>query len=455
MRHRTHRLLATAVSVVMAFAAHSIGAPTPAAADATFTYGVNYPNGNAAVDYAYGPDGMWRPLVNVEYRWNYYKRYATPRHPYDHDALIRYADGTHAMTARDANGHLLLDFNHDGEIDVTTAGSAFQEHNGKGAENRTLAAPFSIFWFDDNWLARFMAQAYGRPLPNGLSDYSDLTRWRILAGDTSNWTPYGTDHFDRLALDGLYYLARGQVLNAVAKWTQIRDKSGNQFDFHTGLYIYPEMTENYHRGLFKILTDQLLARGQLGDSRQRELVQHSVSLRSAIIENQEPAGSTLAGWTTNVTAGTTLMNTESLAVNVLALGAAAKTTFGAGQPPLAAQPNDYFLSPQGIFSAQAGFSRPGHMTYGPYANYPTGSYTVDFVMRSANPTGTVAHLDIYDARAGRVLAERDVTAADLGTDNQWQRIALPVTVSTAPNRLEFRTWWYGRSDLGMAEIRVR
>ncbi len=154
------------------------GLPGRAWAAAGFRYGVNHPNGTAAVDYAYGPDGMWRPLVDVSYRWNYYQQYATPTHPYDPAALIAYADGTHLTTARDAGGHLLLDFNHDGEIDVTGGGAAFCEHYGRGAGNTVLANPFTNVWFDDNWLARYMALAYGRTLPYGLSAYPTSTGGR-------------------------------------------------------------------------------------------------------------------------------------------------------------------------------------------------------------------------------------------------------------------------------------
>ena len=40
-------------------------------------------------------------------------------------------------TCRDANGHLLLDFNHDGEIDQTSIpnSGAFHEHSARGLNN--------------------------------------------------------------------------------------------------------------------------------------------------------------------------------------------------------------------------------------------------------------------------------------------------------------------------------
>ena len=102
-----------------------LSSATAAKAASLFSYGKHFPNGNAAVNYIYGSDGTWKTLTNVQYIWNYYQQYATSNHPYDLTSLVNYANGTHQTTARDANGHLLLDFNHDGEIDVTSGGSSF------------------------------------------------------------------------------------------------------------------------------------------------------------------------------------------------------------------------------------------------------------------------------------------------------------------------------------------
>lgn len=456
MKLSRRRLLATAASAAVVASTDAIVRPAPALAAVTYRYGTNFPHGAAAVDYAYGPDGTWRPLTDVGYRWNYYPAYQTDQHPYDKDALIAYADGTRNMTARDANGHLLLDFNHDGELDVTNAGFAFQEHRGRAAGNAQLGRPFSLFWFDDNWLARYLAQAYDRPQPDGLSAYGDFTRWRILDGNPTNWTPYTGGAADQLALNGLYHLTRADTAAAMTAWTRLRDLSGAGADARNGLHSYPNIAENYHLGLFKIFTEQLIAHGRPAAAAMELLVQHSVSLRSAIIAQQEPDGSGgLAGWVTHVEAGNHLMNTESLAVNALALGAAAKTTFGAGLAPLAPPRNGYSLSPQGVLSATVGAATPGHMTYGPNQAYPAGTYTVEFVLRSSRPSGRVANLDVYDAQSGQVLAQSAVPATSLGSGGKWRRIALPVTVPSAANSLEFRTWWYGTSDLEVAEIRVR
>jgi len=120
-------------------------------ANSLFKYGQHYPNGKSAVDYIYSPDGMWKNMNFIEYRWNYYDFEDNPiNHPYDRDTLIAYSNGYNLTTARDANRHLLLDWNHDGEIDTNQGGFAFCEHNGFGVNGKQLASPFSNFWFDDN-----------------------------------------------------------------------------------------------------------------------------------------------------------------------------------------------------------------------------------------------------------------------------------------------------------------
>src|SRR5262249_13737437 len=182
------------LAVAATDAAFAIDCPAPARLGSghgeAFSYGRHHPNGSAAVAYLYSADGMWKNMNPLEYTSNYYPQYATANHPYDKAGLIAYANGTHFTTARDANRHLLADFNHDGELDAAMNGFAFHEHNGKGAGGATRGTPFTNFWFDDNWLARYVSQAYAQPLPNGLSEYGEFVRWRILGGDRSHWTPY-------------------------------------------------------------------------------------------------------------------------------------------------------------------------------------------------------------------------------------------------------------------------
>lgn len=100
---------------------------------------------------------MWKPLdAGIEYIWNYYDfpKPLPPKHPYDKDELISYSNGSFYTTCRDANAHLLLDFDHDGELDLSSStGFAFHEHAGRGEFNELKGLPFTNFWFDDNSLA--------------------------------------------------------------------------------------------------------------------------------------------------------------------------------------------------------------------------------------------------------------------------------------------------------------
>jgi hypothetical protein len=485
MTSTTRRLIGIATATTVVLAAHAAVASAPAAAAITYRYGVNYPYGVGAVDYAYSADGMWKDLTNLQYGPNYYDDDAfltpgptnrpAPGHLPDRRELERLAGApTARYTAMDKNTHLLHDFNRDGELDLPTGGFAFHEHNGKGRDGlppNPDQKPFNNFWFDDNWLARHMAQAYGRAEPDGLSDNGDYIRWRVLSGDT-NWTPYdqvpgiGSNDVDRLALDGLYYLSLGQPTVALRKWSSIRDKALTARNGTTRLYDYPGLTENYHLGLFKVLTEQLIVHHTgLTGIQQRELALHSVSQRAMIIKNQQRVGgSRLAGWTSSAhddPQHPSLMNIESLAVNSLALGAGAQRVYSPGQAPLQTHAaNRYNLTPEGLLQAVPGTSAVGHMTFGPNQTFAPGSYNVEFVMRSINPLDTtrVANLDIYDAQSNVVLRERAVVASDFltaGTYDRFIRFSVPVTVTSAANSLEFRVWWYGSNRLDVAEIRVR
>src|SRR6266487_1110215 len=76
-------------------------------------YGQHFPNGKAAVDYIYGPEGMWKRMNPLQYYWNYYERYATKDHPFGKDQLIKAANGSAFYTTRDANGYLFCDAGND------------------------------------------------------------------------------------------------------------------------------------------------------------------------------------------------------------------------------------------------------------------------------------------------------------------------------------------------------
>lgn len=125
----------------------------------------------------------------MQYEWNYYEQFATVSHPFNREALIAAADGNTFYTARDANGYLLCDFNNNLEIDPEErhCGLAFHEHSGKGVNGSARGNPFSQFWLNDNWLARYMSETYGRLSPQGIVDHPDsFMRWKRLGADSRN-----------------------------------------------------------------------------------------------------------------------------------------------------------------------------------------------------------------------------------------------------------------------------
>lgn len=418
-------------------------------------YGRHHPNGAAAVDYLYSADGMWKRMHPIEYTVNFYDRLDNPpAHPANKQALIAYADGTRFTTARDANGHLLLDTDHDGQLDTTHGGFAFHEHNGIGLGGEQRATPFTNFWFDDNWLARYVSRAYGRPEPDGLSEPAGFVRWRVVGGDTANWNTYGADYFDTLALDGLYYLARNDAAWALRQWERMLAKSLYRYDRTQRRHRYPAIPENYCYGLFQILTSFLMDSSALPMDKRNDVVQHWVSLRSLILDQQERGGDALLGWRTGINDPASLINTETTAANVLALGAGALDTFEAGEAPLTMEAEGYSRQTPHALSAVVGVAQPGLLTDGPSLSWPPGRYRVEFVLRAPTLSGRLATVEVYDRRAQRALASREVTAADFSAADAWGRIALSFQVTSADALLDFRIRWHGEADLDVACIRI-
>ncbi|MCS7062265.1 MAG: hypothetical protein RMN25_14050 [Anaerolineae bacterium] len=418
-------------------------------------YGRHHPNGAAAVDYLYSADGMWKRMDPIEYTVNFYDRPDNPpAHPANKQALIAYADGTRFTTARDANGHLLLDADHDGQLDTAHGGFAFHEHNGIGLGGEPRATPFTNFWFDDNWLARYVSRAYGRPEPDGLSEPAGFVRWRVVGGDTTHWNTYGADYFDTLALDGLYYLARNDTARALRQWERMLGKSLYRYDHAQRRYRYPAIPENYYYGLFQILTSFLMDSPELPLDKRNEIFQHWVSLRSAILDHQERRGDVLLGWRTSINDPTSLINTETTAANVLALGAGALDTFEAGQAPLTVKANGYIRQTPHVLSAVVGATRPGLLIDGPSWPYAPGRYRVEFVLRAKAPRGQLATVEVYDPRAQRALVNRQVTSTDFSAADAWVRVVLFVNLTNADSHLDFRLRWHGEDDLDVACIRV-
>jgi hypothetical protein len=429
-----------------------------------FAYGRHYPNGASAVQYVYHPqNGTFKYMTKPEYIWNYYENYATAQHPFNRDALIQYAstDG-HTTTCRDANGHLLLDFTHSGEIDPTARGSAFHEHNGRG-ENGTIRGPgFQNFWFDDNSLARVMSAAYNMSLPYGLSQYTDFTRWQIMDGNDQNWIPYRKDYIDTLALDGLYFLKHDQQ-KSISNYKRILSKSNFKYDQSSQRYVYPGITENYHMGLFLVLTANIYNT----KNRNSDILQHLVSLRSNVISNQQKQGNDLLGWTSSIPAGGSLMNTESISAGILGLGAGSVVTYEAGRALSFCTTCTYFMRPHNVLSAVVGMSSKGYLTEGPYVSYwdinpkiqekCSGGCVVQFFIRVGtrlSPAKEVAVIDVYNSATKAVLQQKVIQSTEF-EPNKWQVFELNFPLDQgADAKFEFRTLWNGEVNMDTAFVRI-
>ena len=174
-----------------------------------------------------------------------------------------------------------------------------------------------------------------------------------------NGNLFESDYIDQIALNGLFDLSTGDTGSAIQKWNCILVLSGAAYNQENQKYIYPNISESYHLGLFEILTGFLMDAPAVDASKKQELVSHWVSLRSNILSDQETSGSRLLGWRSNVSDPNSLINTESIAVNVLGLGAGAIHVFEAGQAPLQMENNNYFVRPHHVLSAVKEFTDPG------------------------------------------------------------------------------------------------
>jgi hypothetical protein len=170
-------------------------------------------------------------------------------------------------------------------------GEAFEEHAGRGEggalECGAKKCDFSQFWFDDNWLARYMSRAYGAPLPEGLWTPAGFNRWAILGGGTAHWTPYLSpgNYIDQLCLNGLYDFDTGNYNLAYNLLSTALNLAGQTYSAETQQYEYPSVYSEYYLGLIAILNDTLLESGDFGGADLSDLLAQSVSLHSNILSD--------------------------------------------------------------------------------------------------------------------------------------------------------------------------
>jgi hypothetical protein len=430
-------------------------------------YGLHYPQGLSAVKYIYGPQGNWKAYSGIQNVFGYYAGWGgvvPNQRPKGVDVnqikqLVSYANGTHATSTPDANRHVLFKLLQNSVLNNGMTYTSFHEHNGRGVNGEVRGAPFTQFWFDDNTVARFMSLAYGAPIPQGLYDTGDFNRWQILSLNNANWVPYlAGKHPDLLVLNGLYEISKGNHWDAYINWWRILNVAGTTYDASNQRYSYPGIKQQYHMGLFKILNDKLMESDEFTISQVNTFIQHSISIRSNILSEQQIENGTPIGWITgdgtSRVGSQSLINTETTALNVLALGTSAKYSFEVGRSPLSKEPG-FFLRPHNVLSAVTGLSNPkSFMSYGPYMNFPTRNYRVDFYLRSPSPSGKMAYIDVFDSNNQKVLAGRAIYSSQLASGNRWTRFSLPVAITNTNNSLEFRLYWNGTADLDAAAIRL-
>jgi hypothetical protein len=423
---------------------------------------------------------MWGSLSGLAYHDQYYAFCATSDHPCSpstsncNGSLIAQANGP-PYTARDANCHLLWAANggaSDPQLGVPAdAGFAFREHSAVAAGGVQSGAPFTVYWFDDNTLALSMSVAYGRSTASGLVPVPDFNRWAVVSGNALAWhgQPYGApgnstsdSYVDTHALNGLYDLAKGDFPGALDEWKALLAMTGSTYDGATQRYVYPAIDSNYYIGLFKMLTEELRANPAAATSNPdaSALLQHSMALDSNILDNQQQQGSsgTLIGWVTAIPPGGSLINTETIACEVLGLGAAANTVLEPGVAPLSSDANGYYPRPYHALSAVVlamGGSQPGYMTLGPGFQAPPGTYQVDFRLRAPAPADGLATVSVKDDVSGSTLVSHDVAGSELATGNMWSEITVTVPVTAPCNQLDLRVYWHGGSNLDVGPIRVR
>jgi hypothetical protein len=101
----------------------------------------------------------------------------------------------------------------------------------------------------------------------------------------------------------------------------------------------------------------------------------------------------------------------------------------------------------------------GFLCYGPYTTLPAGVYTVKYRMMIDNNTTNVDYMvkiDVWDATANKLLAERNIRRNEFLTNNTYQNFAINFDNrgTTAGHLLEFRVWWYDQAYVKIDRIEV-
>ena len=118
--------------------------------------------------------------------------------------------------------------------------------------------------------------------------------------------------------------------------------------------------------------------------------------------------------------------------------------------PAAVLPSQSGRLVDGVWVAEAGTDAPGYVTFGPYVALRWGAYDVSFEYSSAAAADTtVGTFDIYDTSTGGVIEHLPIA----GTANAKTTVHASFHLSNlAANMFEFRTYWNGKSSIGLDAI---
>lgn len=97
------------------------------------------------------------------------------------------------------------------------------------------------------------------------------------------------------------------------------------------------------------------------------------------------------------------------------------------------------------WSASTPIDPVAYLVYGPYVtDIPVGENVAVFKMLVDNNTADnlmVIRLDVYDATAGTVLAQRDITRLQFTSTFHYEFFSLPFLNTVAGHQMEFRIYW--------------
>ena len=425
-----------------------------------FKIGRNNPFGVKAVTYMYSSDGFWKPLKNLDYTWDKYiagNQNQTPGsqphylNPYEFDKAIQKGQ---YLTCLDSEGHLLTDFNMDGEIDSNAqSGYAFHSHNAKtgGNINHGTIKPEYSFFYDDNYLGRIIASTYGTDIPFGLPLYSTKTKWDILTGrNAPSYLYIGEASMVKAsdyALNGIYNLDKNQIASATSIYNSLITFLSPTYNFSISVweFSFQNLSSNYELALTLIFVSFYY-----NTTRDSNALQYMISLRSIVLTRQQQSTTVYSasvvktGWIND--AGVLAFKETALAI--IALGVGFDLTFEYNFFPIVGNPGGgrgvQIQNHQRVTSVSQG----GWFDFGPYIDFPLGVVNAEFYMRCVSGLPSVK----FDTNDNSNGIHNNVILITITTcDTNWTLVQLPnFNIVAAPNQLEFRV--SGHTQISVVDL---